>query len=101
MSHDGENLETSNSVVSSQISTYVLSRQTNVFTIPELVVRIRYMLKWILKRLSVAKNRNAPHEIITKNSLKSILYYAFGRFRPVASVVSQAELYYLNSHSIH
>jgi len=45
MSHDGENLETSNSVVSSQISTYVLSRQTNVFTIPELVVRIRYMLK--------------------------------------------------------
>jgi len=68
MSHDGENLETRNSVVSSRISTYVLSRQTDVFTIPELVMRIRYMLKLLFKRLSVTKNRNAPHEIITKKT---------------------------------
>jgi len=65
MSHDGENVGTRNSVVSSRISTYVLSRQTDVFTIPELVMGIRYMLKLILKRLSVAKNRNAP-QLLTK-----------------------------------
>jgi hypothetical protein len=68
MSHDGENLDTKKCVVSSGISTNVLSRQTDAFTIPERVIRILYMLKLILKRLSVAKNRTVPHEIITKKT---------------------------------
>jgi hypothetical protein len=48
----------------------------------------------ILKPLPVAKNRDVPCEIITKKkSLKIVIYYAFGRFRSVASVVLQAGLY--------
>jgi hypothetical protein len=61
-------LETKNCVVSSRISTSVLSSQSDVFNIPELVIRILHMLKWILKRLSVAKNREVSHEIITKKT---------------------------------
>jgi len=69
MSHDGDNLKTKNCVVSSRISTNILPRQTDVYTIPELVMRIiLYMLKLILKCLSVAKNRNVPHEIVTKKT---------------------------------
>jgi hypothetical protein len=66
MSHDGDNLEAKYCVVSSRISTNILSSQTDVFSIPELVTRILHMLKLILKRLFVAKNREVPHEIITK-----------------------------------
>jgi hypothetical protein len=94
MSHGGEKLDTKNCVGSSRISTNVLSRQTDVFTIPELVIRILYMLKLILKRLSVTKKQErSPRNYHKENSLKIILCYAFGTSRPVASVVLQAGLY--------
>jgi hypothetical protein len=94
MSHDGENLETNNCVISSRLSTYVLSQKTDVFAILELVIRILYMLKLILKRLSLAKNLEcSPRNYYKENFLKIVLYYAIGKFRPVASVILQAGLY--------
>jgi hypothetical protein len=74
MSHDRENLEIKNCVVSSRISTNVLSWQTDVFAIPELVIRILYVLKLILKRLTVVKNRNVPHETVTKKTPQESYY---------------------------
>jgi len=39
------------------------------------------------------KQECSPRNCYKENSLKIILYYAFGTFRPVASVVLQAGLY--------
>jgi hypothetical protein len=76
MSHDGDNLETKNCVVSSRISTNALLRQTDVFTIPERAIRILYMLKLILKRAPIRdqKQECSPRNYYKENSLKVVLY---------------------------